>query len=136
MEKYEQEHLDQVLKTAAECTLFLKKDDAFPLDGPCKIAAYGNGVKGGTGSGDVYSRFSVNVEKGLTDAGFELTTGKWLEEYDKLLDEGHKRFVDGIKKQAKELGVNAFFLSFEFIDGLFQPVLFFHAQHAGAGSDL
>ena len=149
MEKYEQEHLDQVLKTAAECTLFLKKDDSFPLEGPCKIAAYGNGVrhtiKGGTGSGDVYSRFSVNVEKGLTDAGFELTTSKWLDEYDKLLDEGHKRFVDGIKKQAQELGVNAFFLSFGMVepqpehelalDAEGDAAIYVLARNSGEGND-
>lgn len=46
--------------------------------GPRRIAAYGNGVrhtvKGGTGSGEVNSRYSVNVEQGLKDAGFTITT--------------------------------------------------------------
>src|SRR5699024_11254283 len=60
----------------AECTLFLRQNGAFPLEAPGRIAAYGNGVrhtvKGGTGSGEVNSRYSVNVEQGLKDAGFKI----------------------------------------------------------------
>ena len=54
---YEKEHLEKIREILPECMVLLKKDGAFPLDGPCKIAAYGNGVRhsvrGGTGSGDV-----------------------------------------------------------------------------------
>ncbi len=89
MEKYEIEHLDFVKNTAGECTLFLKRDDSFPLEKAGKIAAFGNGVrgtiKGGTGSGEVNSRFSVNVFDGLTEAGFDVTTGEWLDAYDRVL---------------------------------------------------
>lgn len=112
MEKYEQEHLNFVKKSAAECTLFLKRDGSFPLASPCKIAAYGNGVrhtiKGGTGSGDVNSRFSINVEQGLKEAGFSITTGEWLDAYDEILDTRHKDFVKKIKSDAKAAGQNPF----------------------------
>ncbi len=115
MEKYEQEHLELVRGSAAECTLFLQKDDKFPLEAPCKIAAFGNGVrhtiKGGTGSGEVNSRFSVNVEQGLKDAGFEITSKNWLDGYDDILSENHKTFVKKIKDEAKALGVNAMMYS-------------------------
>ncbi|MCR5580536.1 MAG: hypothetical protein K6F66_03015, partial [Pseudobutyrivibrio sp.] len=71
MYDYEQKHLDFVKATAAETTLFLKNNNTFPLDKPCKLAAYGNGVrhsvKGGTGSGEVNSRFAVGVEQGLEE---------------------------------------------------------------------
>ena len=74
LQKYEKENLDLVLNTAGECAVLLKTDGSFPLEKPCSIAAFGNGVrhtiKGGTGSGEVNSRFSVNIEKGLTDAGY------------------------------------------------------------------
>ncbi len=110
MEKYEQEHLDLVTKTAAECTLFLQRDDSFPIAGPCKVAAFGNGIrhtiKGGTGSGEVNSRFAVNVELGLKEAGFEITTNAWLDAFDAVLTEGHKKFVAKIKEEAKAAGVN------------------------------
>lgn len=116
MERYEQEHLDFVKKTAAECTLFLKKNEAFPLSAPCKIAAYGNGirhtVKGGTGSGEVNSRFSVNVEQGLEEAGFTITTKSWLDAYDEILAVNHKKFIEDTKAEAKALGVDPFVLAF------------------------
>ncbi len=116
MQNYEKEHLELVRGTAAECTLFLKREDeAFPLDKPCRIAAFGNGIrhtiKGGTGSGEVNSRFSVNVEQGLIEAGFELTSGKWLDDFDEILKDNHKKFVEGIKSEAKALGVNAMMYS-------------------------
>ncbi len=54
---YEITNINKVKENAHECSLFLKRDGTFPLDKPCKIAAYGNGVrntlKGGTGSGEV-----------------------------------------------------------------------------------
>ena len=110
MERYEKDHLEYVRKNAVESTLFLKKNDAFPISRGIKLAAFGNGVrhtiKGGTGSGEVNSRFSVNVEEGLEAAGFELTTKAWLDEFDEVLKENHKKFVEGIRKEAADLGVN------------------------------
>lgn len=109
MNKYEQEHLDYVMLTAKECALFLKRDSRFPLERACKIAAFGNGVrhtvKGGTGSGEVNSRFSINVEQGLKDAGFEITTGKWLDAFDEVRDGNHKAFIRKVREEAKVLGV-------------------------------
>ena len=109
MNKYEQEHLDYVRETAKECTLFLKRNNSFPLEKPCKLAAYGNGVrhtvKGGTGSGEVNSRFAINVEQGLKDAGFEITTEKWLDAFEILKKENHKSYIQKIKDEAKTLGV-------------------------------
>ncbi len=115
MEAYEVEHLSFVKDTAAECTMFLKRDDSFPLENPCRIAAYGNGVretvKGGTGSGEVNSRFSVNVYQGLTDAGFTVTTDKWLDAFDAAKKEKRAEFVKKIKDEAAALGVNAMMYS-------------------------
>ena len=75
---YERDHLARVRAGLAECMVLLRKDGAFPLSGPCKLAAFGNGVrhgvKGGTGSGDVNAHVVVGIERGLLDAGFELTS--------------------------------------------------------------
>lgn len=69
MQQYEKDHLALVLDNAAECTVLLKSNGKFPIDGPCKIAAYGSGIryaiKGGTGSGEVNSRFTYTIEEGL-----------------------------------------------------------------------
>lgn len=76
LQKYEQEHLDILRPLLPECTVLLKKNGDFPLGKPGKIALYGNGVrktvKGGTGSGEVNSRFFEIVEDGFQKAGFEL----------------------------------------------------------------
>ena len=82
MEAYEKEHLKRVRKYLAECAVLLKSNGDFPLEAPGRIAAFGSGVrhtiKGGTGSGDVNSRFTVNVETGLEKSGFTLVTKGWL----------------------------------------------------------
>ena len=80
---YEKKHLQTLREALAECTVLLKSNGDFPLSAPCKIAAYGSGVrktvKGGTGSGEVNSRYFVTVEDGLKAAGFRLTTAGWLD---------------------------------------------------------
>ena len=102
---YEKQHLQTLRKSLAECTVLLKSNGDFPLDTPGKIAAYGCGVrktiKGGTGSGEVNSRYFVNVEQGLTDAGFTVTTGKWLDAYDATYAEAKKAFYARMKAEAK-----------------------------------
>ena len=115
MEKYEIEHLGFVRETADECTLFLKRDSSFPLKEAGKIAAFGNGVretiKGGTGSGEVNSRFSVNIYQGLTDAGFTITTDEWLDGFDEVKNKKHKEFVQKIKDEAAAIGIPALWYS-------------------------
>ncbi len=68
-------HREIARQVAAEGMVLLKNDGALPLKEK-RIAAYGAGVrmtiKGGTGSGDVQERYSVNVESGVKNAGFEL----------------------------------------------------------------
>ena len=86
---YENNHLNMLRTHLSECTVLLRYDGKFPVSAPCKVALYGSGargtVKGGTGSGEVNSRFFVNVEDGLKERGFTITTsgrGGWLDRYD------------------------------------------------------
>ena len=76
-------------KLAGECMVLLENDGVLPLKKIGKIALYGAGarhtIKGGTGSGDVNSREVINVEQGLVDAGFTITTNAWLDAYAKML---------------------------------------------------
>ncbi len=106
MNAYEKENLAWLRSGLAGCTVLLKKDGSFPLEAPGKIAAFGAGVrhtiKGGTGSGEVNSRFFVNVEQGLKDAGFCVTTASWLDGYDKVYAQAKADFVKEIKRRAKE----------------------------------
>ncbi|MBE6974029.1 MAG: beta-glucosidase-related glycosidase [Ruminococcaceae bacterium] len=104
MQDMEKKHLALLRSHLAECTVLLKTNGAFPLAGPCSIAAYGSGVrktvKGGTGSGEVNSRYFFTVEQGLKNAGFTLTTTSWLDAYDAM-------YVQARKAWLKQLGVEA-----------------------------
>ena len=105
MFEYEKNHLETLRGALAECAVLLRSDGSFPLEAPGKIAAYGSGVrgtiKGGTGSGEVNSRYFVNVERGLEDAGFTVTTKAWMEAYEQVCLEAKKRFKQEIKEKAK-----------------------------------
>lgn len=107
---YEQKHLERVRKNAAECTLFLKTSGDFPLEEAGQIAVYGSGarktIKGGTGSGEVNSRFSVTIEEGLENAGFTVTTKKWLDTYDRIRKAARAPWVEKMKKEAKAAHTN------------------------------
>ena len=102
---HEKKHLAALRPILAECTVLLKNDGLFPLKSPCPIAAFGNGVrrtiKGGKGSGEVNSRYFVNIESGLEEAGFKVITKNWLEAYDKVRSEAKKRFIAEAKKEAR-----------------------------------
>ena len=78
-------HIRIIRKTASECTLFLKKNNEFPINKPGKVLLIGSGarntVKGGYGSADVESKYYITCEKGLENAGFKITTKDWLYEY-------------------------------------------------------
>lgn len=111
MNDYEKKHLDYLRGHLAECTVLLKSNGDFPLAVPCQIAAYGCGVrrtvKGGTGSGEVNSRFFVNVEQGLKNAGVTVTTANWLDAYEEVYAKARAAFVARLKAEAKAKRVNA-----------------------------
>ncbi len=82
--KREIDNLEVAYNAACESIVLLKNDGVLPLKNN-KIAAFGPGVtktiKGGTGSGEVNERHSISIFEGLVDCGFEVSTKKWLEEY-------------------------------------------------------
>lgn len=112
MYAYEKEHIRQIRGLSPECMVLLKSDGQFPLADAGKIALYGNGarrtVKGGTGSGDVNVRNYTTVEEGLKNAGFTLTTEKWLNAYDKVWEKAHQEFQSARKAKIAAGGVQAF----------------------------
>ena len=110
LEQYEIEHLSKVREGLCECMVLLKKDGNFPLDKPCSLAAYGNGirhgVKGGTGSGEVNAHVVVGIEQGLKDAGFEIVNDNWLDFYNEQAKKAKNEFRKQVKKEAKESGMH------------------------------
>lgn len=111
IQKFEEEHSSTLRPLGAECTLLLKKDGSLPFVGVSKLALYGSGarntIKGGTGSGDVNVRHFVTVEEGVEKAGFSIISKEWIEKYESLKSESYQEFVAQVRKEAKELGINA-----------------------------
>lgn len=99
---------------AAEGMVLLKNEGrVLPLREGSRVALYGAGasktVKGGTGSGDVNSRRDVSVCEGLKNAGFEITTEKWIADYDRLFERKRLEWRDGIVRAVKDAGVEEAF---------------------------
>ena len=128
MEKYEIEHIRRVRELSSECTLFLKRNGDFPLDKPCKVALYGNAarktIKGGTGSGDVNVRHYVGIEEGLENAGFTVTSKKWLDSYEHLFAECEKKHREDIKQKILTEGISAIMLGVEFGNSKISPFIY------------
>lgn len=109
IQDFEREHIAAVRRLAPECMVLLESDGTLPLKGCGKLALYGSGarrtIRGGTGSGDVNVRHFVTAEEGLENAGFEITTKKWLEGYDQVVEDARKAFYGALRKEAQAAGV-------------------------------
>jgi len=104
---YEKKHRKIARKAAAEGMVLLKNENQIlPLKKGSEIALYGSGatrtIKGGTGSGDVNARETVSVFQGLKAAGFQITTEKWLEEYEKFFQKAREDWRAEIWKKAEQ----------------------------------
>ena len=110
LQQHETDHAGRLRPLLPECTVLLKSNGDFPLNSTGKLALYGSGarhtVKGGTGSGEVNSHYFVNIEQGLSSAGFEITTKSWLDTYDSILIDAKKQFISDIKARAKQNRTN------------------------------
>ncbi len=114
----ETNHGNTVRRLAGECVVILENDGTLPIEEPCKIALFGNGarhtIKGGTGSGDVNSRFVVNIDEGLKEAGFEVTTAAWLDEYDAIVKKHIEDYMTEVRRRCAETGYNEITVMLEF----------------------
>ena len=98
---YEKRHTKIIRETASECTLFLEKNEEFPISNPCNVLLVGSGArntqKGGLGSGDTEPRNYTTCEEGLEKAGFFITSKKWLDQYpiekEKKISE-HMKYIE------------------------------------------
>lgn len=148
-QSFEREHAGQVRALAPECMVLLKNEGVLPLTGQGKLALYGSGarrtIKGGTGSGDVNVRHFTNVEEGLEEAGFEITTKGWLDAYDRAVDQGKQEFFAALRKEADALGVNPVLAAmgkaapepeYEFpLEGEGETAVYVLARISGEGAD-
>ena len=145
----ERSHSDSIRRIAGECMVLLENDGVLPLSGPQKVALYGNGaratVKGGTGSGEVNSRYSVSVEQGLEEAGFEITSKQWLSEQDRVIQAEYSAYMADVHQRAEAMGIPDFFVVFNehFIPKALAPfqqaegdvAIYVLGRNSGEGSD-
>ena len=98
----EKENFNVAYRAACESIVLLENDGVLPLCNKT-VALFGNGakrtVKGGTGSGEVNERHSVNILEGLENAGFTVTTHRWIEDYEQLYVVKEKEFNDNKLKK-------------------------------------
>lgn len=103
----EKRHRELSARAAAEGMVLLENNGMLPLREGDKVALFGAGarhtVTGGTGSGDVHERYSVNIEEGLKAAGFTVTTEKWLDAYDEAEEKGKRAHYTDIYMRAEKL---------------------------------
>lgn len=115
LQPYEQKHIELLRGVLPECTVLLKRSGAFPLPTAGKIALYGSGVrktiKGGTGSGEVNSRYYDTVEAGFEQVGFTVTTKAWLDGYDRVVEKAQQEFNRQLRLKAKEQHTNVMLLA-------------------------
>lgn len=105
--KQELAHRALARVAAAEGFVLLKNENnALPLTNQ-KVALYGIGarktVKGGLGSGSVEERYSVTIEEGLKNAGYEITTQSWLDDYDAEYTETYAAYHDMVEEKVAGL---------------------------------
>ena len=115
--KREKAHNEIVRNAAVEGMVLLKNNGVLPFDKSIKtVALYGIGarrtVKGGTGSGDVNVRSYVNVEQGLENAGYEVVTKPYLDEYDRIINEAKIEYEKTLQEKGKEDVKTALFTMF------------------------
>ena len=106
--KLEQDNRKLALKAAIEGIVLLEnKDDCLPLK-ERRIALFGAGAKhatkGGTGSGEVNNRDNVSIYDAFISLGYEITSTRWLNDYEQYRKIARKQFItqckEAIKKQS------------------------------------
>jgi beta-glucosidase len=104
-------NMNRARKIAAQGMVLLENHNVLPLAHAKTIAAFGSGVrktvKGGIGSGDVNSRLIVNVEQGLEEAGFVITTKEWLDQYDCVCQQAMEQTMNRVMTLLAEKGQGA-----------------------------
>lgn len=109
----ETEHRKMARKAAAEGFVLLQNEgNLLPLKATGKIGLYGAGavktIKGGTGSGDVNERDCVTIRQGMEQAGFDITSGEWLDSYQDIYTRARQTWKDDILKKIEQFNGNFF----------------------------
>lgn len=108
----EERNMQRARKIAAQGMVLLENKGVLPIqEAGQRIAFFGNGarrtIKGGTGSGDVNSRQTINVEQGLESAGFTIVTKEWMERYDQAVETARNAYFKELGEELEQKGHSA-----------------------------
>lgn len=109
MDELEKEGVRLAYEASVEGSVLLENNGVLPIE-PCKIALYGLGARNtmirGIGSGDITYRYVVNIEQGLENSEFIITSKCWLDRFDKKYTSYRKELFDDIRKETEETGID------------------------------
>lgn len=111
---YEIDNRQLAREAAADGMVLLKNEGkVLPVRTGSSIALYGPGAvytfKGGSGSGDVNERESINIWTGLKNAGYSIVNETWLSEYIETYNKAKLEWRDWILEQSKGGNDDTFF---------------------------
>ncbi len=134
------DHMALSRSLAGECVVLMENDGTLPLEGKGKLALFGNGarqtIRGGTGSGDVNTRSDVNIERGLEEAGFTVTTKAWLDRQDAAHAQAKIDHAAWIVEEAKRTNSSEFTIGFSHPFQVIAPIEITKEDLRGAEGDL
>jgi hypothetical protein len=100
-------------QAATEGMVLFENDGALPMAASGTVALFGHGayatVKGGTGSGDVNSRYVINVRQGFEEAGFDVTTSPAY--WDAMVTDGEQLLTQETAQPTAETDTAVFVLA-------------------------
>ncbi len=101
----EKENAEVAYRAALGGIVLLENRGALPLT-KGKIALYGIGArvyeKGGTGSGDVYTREPLSLKEALESEGYEITNASYLDRLSSSISEAEEKRDEEIIKRGKK----------------------------------
>ena len=103
-------------RAAAESIVLLKNEGLLPFSNGTQLALFGSGaqftVKGGTGSGDVNPRKTVNVLDGLLNKGFDIVNADWIKDYETRYHNARQAWKEMIMGDGSEEAKANFFFTY------------------------
>ena len=101
--------LNLAYQASVEGMVLLENNGVLPI-APCPVALYGYGARHtmvrGIGSGDITLRYETTVEQGLIDSGFRITSGKWLDEFDRIYKDYRDVLRAELQQESRETGID------------------------------
>ena len=105
----EAEGYDRAYQSSVEGMVLLENNGVLPMK-PQRVALFGFGARHtmvrGIGSGDITLRYETSVEKGLLNAGFSISSGKWLDRFDALYTQYRKELSRQLQEESERTGID------------------------------